>query len=281
MKVSGFTIVRNARRYDYPIEAAIQSILPVCDEFIVNVGDSDDGTLEAVKAIQDPKIKIFERTWDMNKGGTVLSEETNFALEQCQGDWAFYIQADEVVHERDLGRLRFLMEKYLNDPSVDALRFEWLHFYGSYFRYRDDDGWFQKQDRIIRNNGTIRSIEDAYSFRHKDATPLRSKKTGCFLYHYGWVHEEAKMGEKFRHLQKLGIVKNSKAGAFSYEDLKRFPIYFGSHPAGMKERIGCHSLTGQDRSLIRQRYWWHPLLWIPVVRFKRHRGLRRKVVQST
>src|SRR5665213_914838 len=106
MKISGFTIVRNAVKFNYPVVESICSILPICDEFIVNVGDSDDGTLEMIKSIASPKIKIIETKWDMSQGPTVLSEQTNIALKHCSGQWAFYLQTDEVIHERDLPNIK-------------------------------------------------------------------------------------------------------------------------------------------------------------------------------
>ena len=60
MKVAGFTIIRNAIKFDYPVVEAITSILPICDEFVVAVGNSDDETLQLIKQIDSPKIKIFE-----------------------------------------------------------------------------------------------------------------------------------------------------------------------------------------------------------------------------
>ena len=171
MLVSGFTIVRNVKRYHYPVLESIRSILPVCDEFVVNVGDSDDGTLDLIRSLGDPKIRIIETQWNMAQGKTVLSEQTNAALAECQGEWAFYLQSDEVIHEADLPRLRKLMEAQRTNQDVDALRFKWMHFYGSYYRYRIDYGWFQKQDRIIRNNGQVESFGDAYAFQRKDARP--------------------------------------------------------------------------------------------------------------
>src|SRR3989338_4479863 len=168
MKISGFTIVRNALKFNYPAVESIRSILPICDEFIVNVGDSEDGTLKLIESIKSPKIRIIQNTWDFAEGKEVLSRQTNAALRECKGDWAFYLQSDEVIHEADLPRLARLMRRHLNDRNVEAFRFGWMHFYGSYFRYRIDRGWFQKQDRIIRNNGEIESLGDAWAFRRKD-----------------------------------------------------------------------------------------------------------------
>ena len=133
MKVSGFTIVRNGMLYAYPFKEAILSILPLCDEMIVNVGKSDDNSLDIVRSISDKKIKIIESEWDMTlKGGKVLSTETNKALMECSGDWCFYIQGDEVLHEKYYDNVRAAMKKYYNDSKTEGLRFWYQHFYGSY-----------------------------------------------------------------------------------------------------------------------------------------------------
>ena len=126
MKISGFTIVRNAVKYDYPVVESIQSILPICDEFIVNVGNSEDGTLALIQSLRDPKIRIIQNVWDLSMGKEMLSHQTNLALEECRGDWAFYLQAAEVIHEKDLPRLLRCMRKSLDDEKTQALRLRWL-----------------------------------------------------------------------------------------------------------------------------------------------------------
>jgi len=150
MKISGFTIVKDVVKYNYPVIESINSILPICDEFIINVGKSEDDTLGLVRSIKDSKIRIIETEWDMSEGGgIVLDKQTDLTMSQCSGDWMFYLQADEVMHEDDIVDLKNLMEKYLDDDSVDALRMSWLNFFGSFFRYRIDRGWVQKQDHEL------------------------------------------------------------------------------------------------------------------------------------
>ena len=261
MKVSGFTIARNVIKFNYPIIESIRSILPICDEFIVNVGDSEDDTLNLIKSIASPKIRIIQNKWDFSQGKEVLAFQTNLALKECSGDWAFYLQSDEVIHEMDLKKLEVLMDRYLTDKTVDALRFKWFHFYGSYFRYRIDAGWYQKQDRIIRNNGEIESWGDAYSFRRKDSRPLRKKSTNCFVYHYGWVHPPELMRERRNNAERIGFVtlrKEERGEKFIFGSLGRFPVYFGKHPSAMQERIRNHPLSRQDWEVIKRRYWYHP-----------------------
>ena len=279
MKISGFTIARNAVKFNYPILESIQSILPICDEFIINVGDSEDATLSLIQSIRSPKIRIIQTSWDMSKGKEVLSQQTNLALKACQGDWAFYLQSDELVHEDDLPKLKRMMENSLNE-GVDALRFPWLHFYGSYYRYRIDEGWYQKQDRIIRNNGEMESFGDAFSFRRKDGKDLKRKTTGCFIYHYGWVQPENVMAKRIQNAQTIGFASDRDRevkGQYSFGDLNRFPIYFGPHPHVMKERISGHDLSNKDLNEINKRFWWFPPK-ILRMRYKTGLRIKRRVV---
>ena len=261
MKISGFTIARNAIKYNYPIIESIHSILPICDEFIVNVGNSEDKTLELVESIRSPKIRIIQNTWDMSQGKEVLSYQTNLALKECKGDWAFYLQSDEVIHEDDLPHLKRHMQASLQDKNIEALRLSWFHFYGSYFRYRIDKGWYQKQDRIIRNNGAVESCGDAYGFKRKDDKPIKRKATSCFLYHYGWVHSSDVMTQRRINAEQIGFTSlksEERKNDYSYGDLNRFPVYFGTHPSVMQSRIAAHELSQKDWQNINRKFWWHP-----------------------
>src|SRR6478735_6433139 len=159
MKISGFTIIKNAIKNDYPIVEAINSILPVVDEMIVSVGESEDNTEELIRAIRSDKIKIVHSFWDpaVRKGGEILAIETNKAFEQISpdSDWAFYIQADEAVHEKYHDAIRQAALKYLNNKNVEGLLFRYLHFYGTYDYVGDSRRWYDKEVRMIRNDKNI------------------------------------------------------------------------------------------------------------------------------
>jgi glycosyltransferase involved in cell wall biosynthesis len=279
LKISGFSIVRNSCKYNYPVCEAIQAVLPICDEFIVNVGDSEDGTLELVQSLREPKIRIIRARWEAGQKPDLLSYQTNLALKECRGDWAFYVQADEIIHEEDLIRLKNLMKRHLED-GTDAFRFKWLHFFGSYYRYRIDFGWFQKQDRIVRNNGQIESCVDAWAFRRKDGKPLRIVKTDCLLYHYGWVQPGDVMTQRRVNAENIYagpfLTPEERKQDYDYGDLNRFPAYLGSHPKVMQERIGQHALSRKDWQDIERRYWWHPAKWFRL-RYKTFRRVKSRV----
>lgn len=283
MKISGMTIVKNAIQYGYPIVEAVRSILPICDEFIINEGYSDDGTYELIQQINDPKVRIIRQHWDLSNDVDGLSDQTNIALQECTGDWVFYVQADEVIHEHDLPRLKNIMQRHLHDPSVDSFRLKWLHFYGSYYRYRVDYGWFQKEDRIIRNNNTIESTQDALTFRRKDGHELKKKVLRTLLYHYGWVQPEEVMNQRKVNLSSMCIgaqklSDDQRGKRYDYGDLNRFPVYFGSHPTVMKDWITQHALSQQDWVSITQQYWWHPSRWL---RLRYKTPIRQKVAYDS
>jgi len=190
MKMSGFTIIKNAVINDYPIVEAITSILPVVDEMIVLVGKSDDDTLGLIRAIGDPKIKIHESVWDPNlrKGGAVLAIETNkaFALIDPSSTWAFYMQGDEVVHEKYHAAIKEACHAYENDMQVEGLLFNYVHFYGTYDYVGDSRKWYNKEVRVIRNKKEITAYKDAQGFR-KGTTKIDVKQVAASVYHYGWV----------------------------------------------------------------------------------------------
>jgi hypothetical protein len=247
MKVTGFTIIRNAIKYDYPVVEAITSVLPVCDEFLVSVGNSEDGTLDLIKKINSPKIKIMESVWDdsLREGGKLLSIETNKAFDAIDksADWCFYIQSDEVVHEKYLENIRKVMEQYKDDKSVEGLLFNYTHFYGNYNYVGNSRSWYRNEIRIIKNNKNIRSYKDAQGFRKADGSKLNVKTIDASVYHYGWVKPPKAQQTKQENFHKMWhndewMKKNVAAvDEFDYSKINSLAEFAGTHPAVMKERI--------------------------------------------
>lgn len=247
MKVSGFSFIKDAVKYDYPIVEAIKSVLPVCDEFVIAVGKSSDDTLNLISGIGDPKIKIIETVWDetQRQGGRVLALETDkaFAAISPDSDWAFYIQGDEVVHEKYLDTIRQNMELYKNDNSVDGLLFHYAHFYGSYNYIGSSSRWYAREIRIIKNNKSIYSYRDAQGFRKGDNLKLNVIPINAFMYHYGWVKEPKAMQKKQLNFSKYWkddswIEQNvAKADEFDYSAIDELSLFKESHPQVMLSRI--------------------------------------------
>ncbi len=246
MKVTGFSFIRNAIKYGYPIEESILSILPVCDEFVIAVGKSEDGTLDLIKNINSDKIKIIETVWDYNlrQGGKVLADETNKALKNISkdSDWAFYIQGDEVVHEKYLPEIHSTMEKWKNNKEVEGLLFKYLHFYGSYDYVGDSRKWYRNEIRIIRPYDDIHSYKDAQGFRRNNKL-LKVKPVDAYIYHYGWVKPPDLQQAKQKNFNKLWHddtwIKNNIPDTeyFDYSQIDSLAYFTGTHPATMLKRI--------------------------------------------
>ncbi|MCS7244731.1 MAG: glycosyltransferase family 2 protein [candidate division WOR-3 bacterium] len=196
MKVSGFTFLRNAVKNNYPFIASINSILPIVDEFIVVVCDSEDNTLELVKSINSNKLKVISAPFVSNEDWT-YARYTNLAYFLCRGDWCFYIQADEVFPEWELDKIYRCMEKFLKVKEVEGILLNYRHFYGSFRYIRIDRGWYYKEVRIIRNNLNIVSYKDAQGFRLVEGSNFRKLMvvdSDTYIHHYGFVFK--KLGDR-------------------------------------------------------------------------------------
>lgn len=248
MKISGFTFARNTAKLHYPIAESIRSILPICDEFIVALGkgDDDDTTRDLIEAIGDPKIKIIDTVWtDRDKlKGKIHSQQSNIALDACSGDWCCYIQADEVVHEDDLPKIKGQCEKFLERTHVDGLLFDYLHFWGDYDHFQDNHTWYPNEIRVIRNRADVRSWNTAQSFRKgEDGKKLTVAPANGRIFHYGWARPPRLMQSKEREFNRTHQGEKSdqdfdeKPPMYDYGSLETVPQFTGTHPAVMKEWI--------------------------------------------
>ena len=239
MIVSAFTFIKNGQILGYPFIESIESILPIVDEFIINVGESEDDTLEMIKSIRDKKIRIIESNWNdgMRDRGYVYGQQKMIAQFNCSGDWAFYIEGDEVYHERDLGQIKKSMEMHLNDSNVEALVFDFNHFYGNASSVLDSPGWYRSEARIIKNS--IRSYAPDGLFwlvldSNKKGRYPRAKRTGVTCYHYGWVRSEKQMNLKSSKVQKYW---GGEPVMIDYSQMDQSIIkeFKGSHPEIVKD----------------------------------------------
>lgn len=246
MKISGFTIIKNAVLNDYPVVEAITSLLPVVDEMIVLVGNCEDNTEELIRAIGSYKIKIHHSVWNpsLRTGGSVLAVETDkaFQLVSADSDWAFYIQADEVVHEKYHPAILEACRKYRYEKQVEGLLFKYLHFYGTYDYIGDSRKWYDHEIRIVRNDKGIQSYKDAQGFR-KNGEKLRVQSIDAFIYHYGWVKNPSQMKKKIANVGRLWHSDKKMdaflhaSDVFDFNEFDSLAAFTGSHPQVMQDRI--------------------------------------------
>jgi glycosyltransferase involved in cell wall biosynthesis len=266
MKVSGFTFLRNGQKLGYPFIESIRSILPIVDEFVIALGPCDDNTEKMLRASGDPKIRIIPTQWnenissDFSVKGFVYGQQKSIALFNCTGDWAFYLEADEVIHENDLPKILAMMEKNLNDPRIEALAFDYLHFYGNKNTIAWSPAWYRSEVRVIRNTIPAWSSE-ALFFNvvdgHKKSRYPRAANAGATIYHYGWVRSEAQMNLKSASTLKFWNNRTLTEVDYSQIDARVLKLFSGTHPQviqgwlppadGIFQADPNHQLTAREK----------------------------------
>lgn len=250
MKISGFTFIRNAVKNDYPIKEAILSVLPICDEFVIAHGDSDDGTLALLQSIGSEKIRIIQTTWDdsQREGGRTFALETDKAYREISKDtdWAFYIQGDECIHENSLSLIKREMLSTLHDERIEGLLFKYLHFYGSYDYIGTSRNWYRNEIRAFKFNPQVHSYKDAQGFR-KGGRKIRVKPIDAYVYHYGWVKPPKALTNKVRNFLQFykeqdfineNFPENSD---FDFHNAYMLERFRGSHPGVFQERLSKYN----------------------------------------
>lgn len=255
MKISGFTFVRNAENFYYPIKESIESILPICDEFVVALATSTDKTEEIVQSIGSDKVKVIHSQWKVDEypKNTEFARQTNIAKEACTGDWLFYLQGDECIHENDLDKIVTGCQKEIDNKEVEGFLFNYKHFWGDYQHFNNSHAWYAREMRIVRNLPDIYSWRDAQSFRKferfthsfadyrkkKDSRKLRVKPVNATVFHYGYVRPPHLMSVKRKSssISFHGLDARKDPTVFDYGPLHKLPVYTGTHPRVMHNRI--------------------------------------------
>jgi hypothetical protein len=243
MKVSGFTFLRNGQKLGYPFVESIRSVLPIVDEFVVALGPCDDDTERMLREIDDPKIRIIQTQWnervknDYSIKGYIYGQQKSIALFNCTGDWAFYLEGDELIHESELAKIRAAMEQHLDDPRIEALAFDYLHFYGNANTTVWSPRWYRSEVRILRNTipawgpkGLFFVVLDSALRGHYP----RAAHTGATIYHYGWVRSEAQMNLKVTSVRKFWDSQSPTEKKFSQIDATTLKPFTGAHPQAIQ-----------------------------------------------
>lgn len=260
--ISGFTFIRNGVKLGFPFEASIHSILPLVDEFVIAVGQGEDDSLERIQAINNNKIKIIETVWNehMTDRGFVYAQQKMIAQFACTGEWAFYLEGDELVHEAELGAIRASVNQHHSNPAVEALVFDYLHFYGAPDWLATSPAWYRRECRLIRN--TIRSYAPDGQYwvsmgRHKRGRTLNAALANAHIYHYGHVRKLHYMQQKMDQVTKYWGGTPPKVD-YSQIDAQALQRFTGSHPVLIGDWLAheaeskftpdaAHTLTSRER----------------------------------
>ncbi len=267
MTISAFTFVRDAEARGYPIQASIRSLLPIVDEYVVALGPCSDNTEQLIRAIDDPRIRIIPTTWnermrsDTGVRGFAYGQQKSIALFNCTGDWAFYLEADEVVHEDDLPAIRACMERHLGNPRIEALVFDYLHFYGNRNTIVWSPAWYRQAARVIRNTipawapkGLFFTVLDS---PRRGRYPRAALCDGARIFHYGWVRSEEQLQRKHRAIKPLFGSPQDTGTLMGRIDPQVLRPFTGTHPETVEDWLpeaeGCFHADPNYRPSARER----------------------------
>ena len=263
MKISGFTFVRNGFKLGYPVLESLQSLLDICDEVVIAIGNSDDETEERIKNLGNPKIIIISTVWDetLREGGTILAQQTDIALQHCTGDWLLYLQADEVLHEKDYDIIKQYAHRYFHHPTIEGLLFSYYHFFGNYTYIGTGRQWYRSEIRMIKNTNSVFSWRDAQGFRTKDANGIRKLKVASIpasVYHYGWVRNPIAYLKKQEAFHKLyhddTWLKEHLPTSEEFPSCYQLDTFTATHPTIMNNKIQSdHQWCEQFNPTIRKK----------------------------
>jgi glycosyltransferase involved in cell wall biosynthesis len=275
MRISGFSFGRNLIELDYPVVESVTSVLPLVDEFIFTLGDSNDATTEVVTAIPSDKLRWIHSAWNDSRreDGLIFSQQASLAFQQCKGDWAIFVNADEVIHEKDYDPIMKAIRRAHDRRDILGLMFRYYHFDGDYW---STNPWrYHKEIRVVRNDGRVEPCGDMSGFRCvqdkrylKSGPKERWTDSGAYIYHYGWVRKNPRiMLERNKRLEYYyhdnSYIQENYGGKeeFDYEYYEALKEFRGEHPAVMKERI-----SRATRLRKRRNRWLNPRFYKEVLR---------------
>jgi hypothetical protein len=245
INVYGFGIIKNGVKFDFPYKESLFSMKPIVQNVYYVLGDSADSTNDFFK--DNDFCKVEHSVWDKElQKGLVLSVETNKALSflrksisnsnEYKNAWGIYLQADEVLHEDDYELLLNDFKK-ANSEGYDAISFRYLHFWQTHHQIAISKTWYPTEVRAIKLDTPIESWGDAQGFNH-------IKKifyTEARIFHYGHVREASAYAQK---MHTMGTMYHKgfkfwrkKFLSFFKKHQHQSILFFGTHPAVMKERI--------------------------------------------
>ena len=278
MNLSGFLIVRNATKLDFPVEASLRSILPLCEEVVVNVGRSEDDTRDRIEALADSRIRILDTEWDFSRGESVLRDETTRAMRACRHSWGLCIQADEVLHEAGHAELAETIRTAATDPHIEGVVVRYRHIFGSPGMEAVNRRWYRGEVRVVRLDPAVgvHPYRDAQGFRvGAGDRRVRARLSRAEMFHYGWLRSAAALrarGEVDRALYPGRWVPPVEQAAV----LRWFPglrPFHGTHPRAAAEWVKARG-DDPDRVVTPPFFAWEHLRFYASDLYERLTGRR-------
>ncbi len=244
MLISGYTYLKNASSLGYPFIESILSVLSICEEFIIALGEGEDDTEKLILNLKSDKIKIIHTIWNKDNfiGGKEFSRQADIALSECKHEWVLHLQCDEIIHENDLPKIIKLIKNYNSNFKIEGFLFKYLHFYGNYDYICNSPQWYRNEIRLFRNKINVKPYRDSQGFRI-DNRKLNVIKTDIEVFHYSRVSNPNLLSKKMSAFQSMYNNSNNDAPknvgniTIFEQNGESLDSFNGTHPSIMNNRI--------------------------------------------
>lgn len=208
MRLSAYTICLNEEEC---IPQALAYASTIADEIIIVDGGSTDGTVFQVLefARHHPHVPIVLSEHPMPDS---FSEQRNFAIERCSGDWILHLDADE-KYSRGLAELVLALDSV--PQNIVGYSFPTWHLAEDERHYQNGDA--DPHVRLFRNRADIR-----YANQVHEHVALNGQILIGHPFHFGELEREHVLYWDAVHLLHYGSLRSDKAYAAWYERWQRF-----------------------------------------------------------
>jgi len=201
-------VIKNGLVNGYPFWESLLSCCSFADEIVISEGYSRDRTYDALKVFQERhpnKVKLFRTNWDRFRSGCgeVIAKVSSEAISKCSRQWVYYLQADEIIHEKNIEFIR-------NIPSskFNSVKFMFAHFIGSWKPLPVGGAAYSSAIRMVRNIPAISMVGDGWTFQGKIDPICPKELCPMPIFHLGWVFPK---NIDLKNLEQAKIYRNMKA----------------------------------------------------------------------
>lgn len=208
--LGGTLFAFNAISQDYCVDAAIQSLIALCDKVVLLDAGSTDSTAELMKGYESENTKVIclqKDEWNKQIGREKLAYFTNIAIGSLDTDWQFNLQSDEVIHEYCFDAIR----EAIAQPHTEGYWVKRINLFGDSQHYLDVDvSRIPVGEQIIRLCKTnYISVGDAQSIHCPEAKMDYLEKIR--IYHCGFVRNKFVHPKKIKHmLEEVFLMGNDQ-----------------------------------------------------------------------
>ena len=177
------------------LEMMLRSVLNLADEVVIVDGSKNLKNKEMIDLLNEShgtnKIRHFVYPIeDLNFGVA-----RKYAHDQSTGDWNFFLDADEMIHENDTKSIREMVD-YAENNGVECLDVQYVHFYNDFSHIDNSEPVHIGLNRVYKN---YKDVEFPARNHSLPVYPFKCKAFSpeIVIWHLGYLRGMEKIRDRF------------------------------------------------------------------------------------